>query len=63
MTTHDGLAFKERGMMVVSVVYEHKTQRTTRVLPSIRPRKEKPYVMLVICIDDEITVSPRLAMV
>jgi hypothetical protein len=35
----------------------------TRVLPSFMPPEEKPYVLLVVCIDDKITMSPRLAMV
>jgi hypothetical protein len=55
MPTCDGFLFRERDMMVVSTVYKHKTQGTVRVLPSSRPLKKKPYMMLVICIDDAIT--------
>jgi hypothetical protein len=47
-------------MMVVSTVYKHKTRGTTMVLPSFRPPKEKPYVMLVAFIHDEIAKSPGL---
>jgi hypothetical protein len=62
MPAHDGLEFKESGRMVVSVVYKHKAHGTTRVLPNFRPLEEKPYVLLVVCIDDEITKSLRFSM-
>jgi hypothetical protein len=62
MPTHDGLEFKESGMMVVSVVYKHKAHGTTRVLSNFRPLEEKPYVLIVVCIDDEFTKSPTFSM-
>jgi hypothetical protein len=59
---HNGLRFRERGMIMISVVYKRNT-RDNKVFPSFRPQKEKPYVLLVTCIDDEFTKSPNLAMV
>jgi hypothetical protein len=59
MYIHDGLGFRERDMMVVSAVYKHKKEGTTRVLPNFRPPNEKPYVLFVVCIDDVIPKSLR----
>jgi hypothetical protein len=63
MPTHDGLGFKKIGMMMVSMVYKHKPHGTTWVLPSSRSPEENPYMMLVVCIDYEVTKSSRLAAV
>jgi hypothetical protein len=42
--------------------YKHKAHGTTSVLPNFRPLEEKPYVLIVVCIDDEFTKSPRFSM-
>jgi hypothetical protein len=63
MFTRDEIGFRENGMTVISAVYKHKTRETARVLPGFRTLEEKPYMVLVVCIDDGITMSSRLAVV
>jgi hypothetical protein len=60
MPIRDGIGFWRRRMMVFSPAYKQNPHEKTRVLPSFRPPKEKPYVLLVACINDGITKVAKI---